>query len=45
MKRHPVIIEAIIGILAIAFLIYAMKSILLWGKTTLVHDNLIMELS
>jgi len=36
-----VIIEAIIGILATAFLIYTMKSMLLFGETTLAHDNLL----
>lgn len=35
MKRHPVIIETIIGIL----------DMLLWAEITLAHDNLIMELS
>src|SRR3972149_7191509 len=40
-KEHPVVIEAIIGILAIAFLIYTMKSMLFFGETTLTHDNVL----
>lgn len=41
MKRYPQIIEAIIGMLAVAFLIYTMRDLLVFGKTTLVHDNLV----
>lgn len=40
-KKYHVAIEAVVGITAIAFLIYIMRSMLIFGETTLVHDNLI----
>ena len=39
-KKYPVIIEIISGIIAVVFLIYQLRSMLLLGETTLVHDNL-----
>jgi hypothetical protein len=40
-KKYAAVIEAAIGILAVAFLIYRMRSLLLSGETTLIHDNLL----
>jgi hypothetical protein len=40
-KKYAAVIEAAIGILAVAFLIYEMRSLLLSGETTLIHDNLL----
>lgn len=39
-KKHSITIEIIVGILAIVFLIYKMRSTLIFGKTTFFHDNI-----
>ena len=41
LKKYAAVIEAAIGILAVAFLIYTIRSLLLSGKTTLIHDNIL----
>ena len=40
-KKYSILIEAVIGIVAILYLIYVMRSMLLLGQTTLMHDNII----
>ena len=39
-KKHSISIEIIVGISAIVFLIYKMRSTLIFGKTTFFHDNI-----
>jgi len=40
LKKYSTIIEVTTGILAIAFLIYKMRSTLIFGNTTFYHDNI-----
>ncbi|MEK6599010.1 MAG: hypothetical protein AABY52_01560, partial [Deltaproteobacteria bacterium] len=40
-KRYPLATEAIIGIVAVVFLVYTLRSMLITGETTLIHDNLL----
>ena len=38
-KEHPAIIEAMVGFLALTYSIYSLRSMLIFGRTTLIHDN------
>jgi hypothetical protein len=40
-NRYSVVVEAIVGIIAVAYLIYVIRSMLIFGKTTLAHDNIL----
>jgi hypothetical protein len=40
-KKHSISIEIIVGILAIVYLIYKMRSTLISGNTTFYHDNML----
>ena len=40
-KKYSVLTECIVGTAAVIFLIYTMRSMLLFGQATLVHDNLL----
>ena len=39
-RKRSVIIEIVIGLCAVAFLVYLLRSMLLYGETTLLHDNI-----
>lgn len=39
-KKYPAVVEVIVSAVAVTFLIYLLRSMLLLGETTLVHDNL-----
>jgi hypothetical protein len=39
MKKYSIFIEMVTAIAAVAFLIYKLRSMLLFGETTLIHDN------
>jgi len=41
LKKYPVLTECIVGAAATAYLIFTMRSMLLFGTATLVHDNLL----
>ena len=41
LKRNSITIEIATGILAIVFLIYKMRSTLIFGRTTFYHDNML----
>ena len=38
-KKHSATIEAVVGFFALAFSIYTLRSMLIFGRTTLIHDN------
>jgi len=40
-KKYSSVVETIIGISAVVFLIYTMRSLLILGETTFIHDNLL----
>lgn len=41
MRRNPLIIEIVTGVAALLFLVYTMRSMLLFHQTTLCHDNVL----
>ena len=40
-KRYAVAIELVAGMAAVAFLVYTLRSMLVYGETMLMHDNVI----
>ena len=40
-KKHSITIELVVGLLTVSFLIYALRSMLIFGETTLLHDNVL----